>query len=68
MGPFDDRSPSIQIPSVYMELRNVPSTTEGLLLLEEPKCWLSWIEKISGGQTGRVIRQSLKYAPPVTRQ
>lgn len=68
MGPFDDRGPSIQIPSLYMELRNVPGTTEGLLLLEEPKYWLGWIEKISGGRTGMVVRQSLEYAPPATRQ
>lgn len=68
MGLFDDRGPNIQIPSVYMELRNVPGTTEGLLLPEESKYWLGWIEKISRGRTGMVVRQSLEYASPALRQ
>lgn len=41
MGEFDDRGRSIQTPSVYMQLRNVSGTTEGLLLLMELKSWLN---------------------------
>lgn len=47
MGQFDDRGASIETPSVHIQPRNIPDTTEGLLLLEEPNSWLGWKKKMT---------------------
>lgn len=47
MEQFDDRWSSIQIPSLYMHPENVPGTTEGILLLKEPKSWLDYKKKMT---------------------